>query len=190
MADGSAPSSAWADVERMLALADHRTVVRWAWEVAARAVGRFAPPGQEDPRLARALAHVRSYLDTGALDQESHQSVVVGAHNAARAQPDRTGVRASARAVAAVVATLRAPEHALGVAMYGAMAARDAGAPQQPADVEAAAAERVAQRDRLEELLTYPASEPATRPEEAPGEGVEEATWSPHTARAPESPTR
>ncbi|MCH1868060.1 putative immunity protein [Nocardioides sp. CFH 31398] len=181
---------AWADVERLLTVADHRTVVRWSWEVASRAVARFAPPGQEDPRLARALTHVRAFLDTGVLDEVSHQSVVVGAHNAARALPDRTGVRASARAVGAMVATLRTPEHAPGVAMYGAMAARDVAAPLQPPDVAAAAAERVVQRDRLAELLGYPAWEPPPGPDPTPDEGVDDATWSPQTARAPESPTR
>ncbi|WP_299052297.1 putative immunity protein [uncultured Nocardioides sp.] len=184
MVDAS-PAEVWAEVEQLLARADHLTAVRWAAECAARAAARFEVDGAVDPRLARALDHVSAWLDDGALDEVAHHSAVIGAHNAARSLPDRTGVRAAARAVAQAVATLRAPEHAIGAAMYAGMAARDARAPEGPPDVGAAATERVLQRDRLAALVAGPGYS-----EEAPGEGVEDATWSPHTARAPESPTR
>lgn len=96
----------------------------------------------EDLRPGRALEAARQWLE-GTVKFPQVKEAILACHGAARACEDDAAAMAAARAVGHAASTIHAPRHAVGLALYGALAVAYAalGTDAPWKDIEACAAE-------------------------------------------------
>lgn len=126
-----------------LSVAERATLGAWAADCAERVLPLFEAAAPGDPRPRAAIEGIRGFV-RGELAERRVTAPAVAAHAAARAVDDPAATAAArAAGVAGAVAAMHAPDtigtarHAIGAAMYAALARElAAGGDQAAADAE------------------------------------------------------
>lgn len=104
---------------------DHKTLAIWAAECAQRTLHYFTDK-YDDPRPTQAIAALHTWIKDSIFIMANIRARALGAHAAAREVPNDNPARSAARAAGQAIATAHVPAHAIGPALYGATAVRDA----------------------------------------------------------------
>jgi hypothetical protein len=109
-------------LDELLAL-DKKDALRWALDVAERALDRFESIAPEDPRPKTCITLGRQWIKEGAPFKLIRASAL-SAHAAARSVSDPYAI-AAARACGHAIATIHVQTHSIGAAIYGLKACRN-----------------------------------------------------------------
>ena len=110
-----------------------------------------------DTRLRNALNAARDWLD-GKIKLPAVKKMILDVHAAAREAENHPAAQAAARATGQAAATIHTPTHALGLALYGAMAVayHRAGIHEQPEIHEQIAADECAKMEAALRAVSVP----------------------------------
>ena len=111
--------------EEMLKLirkTERKLLAVWAIACADRVLPYFAKERPGDPRPGRALAELKTWIDTGIFKMAVIRAASLASHAAAREVGEDNAARSAARAAGQAVATAHVPLHAYGSAVYAQQA--------------------------------------------------------------------
>jgi hypothetical protein len=129
---------------------DHQTLAIWAADCAERVLPYFETVRPDDDRPRRAIAALRTWVETGAFRMSEVRGASLAAHAAARDVEGDNAARSAARAAGQAMASAHVCTHSIAAAIYAATAVRDAA---DSADAEfALEKERDWQYQHLQEL--------------------------------------
>lgn len=111
-----------AQLDELVAYADHQTLARWAVVCAERALPLFEARFPEDARPRTAITTLQTWIATGRFSMAVIRKASLDAHAAAREVGDDSPARSAARACGQAVATAHVRTHAPGAAIYGQQA--------------------------------------------------------------------
>lgn len=111
-----------AQLDELVAFADHRTLALWAVVCAERALPMFEARFSDDPRPREAITTLQTWIATGQFRMAVIRKASLDAHAAARDVGDDSPARSAARACGQAVATAHVRTHAPGAAIYGQQA--------------------------------------------------------------------
>jgi hypothetical protein len=105
-------------IEELASRTNHKILAIWAADRAERALPYFEKRYPEENRPRKAIATLRTWVQTGVFKMADIRGAALAAHAAAREVEDNDAALSAARAAGQAVATAHVPRHALAAAIY------------------------------------------------------------------------